>query len=73
VEEICAEMERAGGEGYWLVYIWHRIVDTPTYEYENSVEQFHGVLDCAVRLRDAGTIRLMTARDALAEVPDTPR
>lgn len=73
VEEICAEMERAGREGYWLVYIWHRIVDTPTYEYENSVKQFQGVLDCAVRLRDAGTIRLMTARDALAEVPDTPR
>ena len=73
VADICAEMERAGREGYWLVYIWHRVVDVPTYEYENSVEQFEGVLDCADSLRDAGVIRLMTARDALKVVPDTPR
>jgi peptidoglycan/xylan/chitin deacetylase (PgdA/CDA1 family) len=73
VAEICAEMERAGRDGYWLVYIWHRVVETPSYDYENSVTQFHGVLDCAARLRDAGVIRLMTARDALEVVPDTPR
>lgn len=73
VEEICAEMEKAGREGYWLVYIWHRVVETPSYEYENSVEQFLGVLDCADRLRDEGVIRLMTARDALEIVPDTPK
>lgn len=71
-------MERAGREGYWLVYIWHRVVDVPTYEYENAVEQFHAVLvhavlDCADRLRDAGVVRLMTARNALEIVPDTPR
>lgn len=73
VAEICAEMERAGREGYWLVYMWHRVVDAPTYEYENSAAQFEGVLDCADRLRDAGVIRLMTARDALEVVPHTPR
>ncbi|MBA3910578.1 MAG: hypothetical protein C0524_11995 [Rhodobacter sp.] len=73
VDEICAEMERAGRDGYWLVYIWHRVVDIPTYEYENSVDQFLGVLDCADRLRDAGIIRLMSARDAIGVVPDTPR
>lgn len=73
VEQICAEMERAGREGYWLVYIWHRVVDVPTYEYENSVGQFAGILDCASRLRDEGVIRLMTARDALEVVPHTPK
>ncbi len=73
VEEICAEMERAGREGHWLVYMWHRVVETPSYEYENSVVQFEGVLDCADRLRDQGVIRLMTARDALEVVPHTPR
>jgi len=73
VEEICADMERAGREGYWLVYIWHRVVETPTYEYENSITQFQGVLDCADRLRDAGIIRLMTAAEAITVVPDTPR
>ncbi len=72
VAEICAEMERAGREGYWLVYIWHRVVEVPSYEYENSVAQFRGVLDCADRLRDDGVIRLMTARDALQVVPHTP-
>jgi len=73
VADICAEMERAGREGYWLVYIWHRIIDVPTDEHENAGEQFHGVLDCADRLRDAGVIRLMTARNALEIVPDTPK
>lgn len=73
VAEICADMERAGREGYWLVYMWHRVVEVPTYEYENSVEQFHGVLDCAASLRDAGAIRLMTAREAIEVVPHTPR
>lgn len=73
VAEICSDMERAGRDGYWLVYIWHRVVEVPSYDYENSVEQFLGVLDCADRLRDLGVIRLMTARDALGVVPDTPR
>lgn len=73
VAEICAEMERAGREGYWLVYIWHRVVEEPSYEYENAITQFEGVLDCAASLRDAGVIRLMTARDALDVVPHTPR
>lgn len=71
-EAICAEMERAGREGYWLVYIWHWVTETPAGEYDNSVDQFLGVLDCADRLRDQGVIRLMTARDALKVVPDTP-
>lgn len=73
IDQICAEMERAGREGYWLVYMWHRVVEAPVTDYENSIVQFRGVLDCANRLRDAGVIRLMTARDALAVVPDTPR
>jgi peptidoglycan/xylan/chitin deacetylase (PgdA/CDA1 family) len=73
IDQICAEMERAGREGYWLVYMWHRVVDKPTTEYENSVVQFEGVLDCAASLRDRGIVRLMTARDALKVVPDTPR
>ena len=73
VPEICAEMERAGREGHWKIYIWHWITDTPTGEYDNATGQFLGVLDCADRLRDQGIIRLMTARDALQVVPDTPR
>lgn len=73
VAEICAEIEKAGREGHWLIYMWHRVVETPADPYENSIEQFHGVLDCADRLRDAGVIRLLTARDALGAVPHTPR
>jgi peptidoglycan/xylan/chitin deacetylase (PgdA/CDA1 family) len=73
VEEVCTEIERAGREGYWLVYVLHEMRETPKEVYQISVEQLRGVLDCAARLRDAGTIRLMTARDALAEVPNTPR
>ncbi len=73
VEMVCAEIERAGREGYWLVYIWHEIRETPATPYQNSVEQFLGVLDCADRLRDAGLVRLMTAGEALKVVPHQPR
>jgi hypothetical protein len=73
VADICAEMEQAGREGHWKIYIWHWITDTPSGEYDNSTEQFLGVLDCADKLRDQGIIRLMTARDALQVVPHTPR
>lgn len=72
-EDICAEMERAGREGYWQVYIWHWVTETPVGEYDNATDQFLDVLDCADALRDRGIIRLMTARDALKVVPDTPR
>lgn len=73
VEQICAEIERAGREGDWLVYMWHEVKDVPTERIENSVEQFEGVLDCAARLRDEGVVRLMTGRDALEVVPHRPR
>lgn len=73
VEQICADLETAGREGYWLVIMLHRIVDTPSYEYENSTEQFEGVVKCAADLRDRGVIRLMNVRDALQHVPHTPQ
>jgi len=73
VEEVCADLERAGREGYWLVLMLHRIVETPSYEYENSIEQFEGVVECAADLRDQGVIRLMTVKDALQFVPHTPQ
>lgn len=73
VAEICADYERAGREGYWLVVMLHRIVETPEYEYENSRDQFEGAVDCAADLRERGILRLMTVRDALRVVPHTPK
>lgn len=72
-DAVCADLEKAGREGYWLVLMLHRIVDQPTYEYENPKSQFEAVVKCASALRDQGTVRLMTVRDALKFVPHTPR
>jgi len=73
VAEVCEDFKRAGREGYWLVLMLHRVVDTPTYKYENSEEQFEGVVKCAAELRDQGAIRLMSVKEALQHVPHTPR
>ena len=72
-EDTCAEIERAGREGHWMVVMLHRIVDEPTDEYENSTSQFEAAVSCAARLRDEGKVRLMNARDALKLIPHTPR
>jgi len=72
VETVCAEIERAGREGVWLVYLWHEVTETPANPYQASVEQFLAVLDCADRLRDQGIVRLMAAGEALQEVPHKP-
>lgn len=72
VVTICAEIERAGREGVWLVYLWHEVTETPAHPWQASVEQFLGVLDCADRLRDEGVVRLMSAGEALKLVPHRP-
>ncbi len=73
VAEACAELEKAGREGYWLVLMWHRVVEEPSYKYENSAEQFEGVISCAAEMRDRGIIRLMNMKEALKYVPHTPK
>ena len=72
VETVCAEIERAGREGLWLVYLWHEVTEAPAHPYQASVEQFLGVLDCADRLRDQGIVRLLNAGEALQLVPHRP-
>ena len=65
-DELCKEMVRAAEERTWLVLLFHGLTDgTPPGNYELSVKAYEDVLSCAVTLRDAGVIDVVTVREAM--------
>lgn len=65
-EEVCEEMLRTAEERTWLVLLFHGLKDGTPGEYELSVGAYEDVLKCALTLRDAGRIDVVTVREAMA-------
>ena len=64
-EDVCTAITRAGAEGFWLVLMFHQIVDQEPSPYQVSLQTFEDIVRCTQNLQHEGIVRVVNPTQAL--------
>ena len=64
---LCDATIAAAKHKSWLVFEFHNVVDQTSGDFDYRRSEFEKVLDCVAKLRDDGSIRVLTTSGALQE------
>lgn len=63
--QLCEATKRAVEKKTWIVFAFHGIVDSPSTDYEASVQTFEELLTCVSEFRDKGELEVLVVKEAL--------